>query len=156
MEFKKTLLSAVVLAMFLGTDVQGVKLGRHGNFSAGKEPSADMQPEQNTFLQTGFVDNDPEQETVSETIDAVMDEMDKSKNFAQKMELNQNALTRLSVQNAKNEISHQASKVLAQTDSYHKAKDVNTLSEEVEKVFNFERDVASAKVQDKAFNDKVS
>lgn len=62
----------------------------------------------------------------------------------------------MSIQNAKNEISHHATKILAQVDSHQKAKDVGGLSEEIEKVFNFERDVATAKVQDKQFDSKVN
>ena len=65
-------------------------------------------------------------------------------------------MLKISDQNAKNEISDQTSRVLAQVESKQKVKDVNSLSEEMEKVFNFERDVASARVQDKSFDQKVS
>jgi hypothetical protein len=44
---------------------------------------------------------------------------------------------------------------LAQVDSKSKTKDINGLSEEIEKVFNFERDVSTAKVQDPSFDSKV-
>jgi hypothetical protein len=67
MEFKKTFISAAVLALFLGTsDVQAVKLGRHGNFSAGKEPDT---PVENSFLQVGFIENETEPETQGQMID---------------------------------------------------------------------------------------
>ena len=67
MEFKKTFISAVVLALFLGTsDVQGVKLGRHGNFSSGKEPEELVE---NSFLQVGFIENESEPETQDQMID---------------------------------------------------------------------------------------
>jgi hypothetical protein len=56
-----------VLALFLGTsDVQAVKLGRHGNFSAGKEPDT---PVENSFLQVGFIENETEPETQGQMID---------------------------------------------------------------------------------------
>ena len=67
MEFKKTFISAAVLALFLGTsDVQGVKLGRHANFSAGKEVD---EPAENSFLQVGFIENESEPETQGQMID---------------------------------------------------------------------------------------
>lgn len=154
MEFKKTFISAVVLALFLGTDVQGVKLGRHGNFSAGKEPD---EPMENSFLQTGFIDNEKESETTGEMIDTVIEEMETSKRLSQQMKEAErdSGLLQLSVQNAKNEISKEAGRALAQTESRHKTKAVKDLSDEIEKVFNFERDVASAKVQDPNFDNKV-
>ena len=46
--------------------------------------------------------------------------------------------------------------MLAQVESAQKTKDVNGLAEEIEKVFNFERDVATAKVQDPSFDAKVA
>ena len=81
MEFKKTFISAVVLALFLGTtEVQGVKLGRHGNFSAGKDRDT---PAENSFLQTGFIENEKEAETQGEMIDNVIEEMEHAKQLAQ-------------------------------------------------------------------------
>ena len=65
-------------------------------------------------------------------------------------------LLQIGVQNAKNEISHHATKVLAQVNSKSKAKDVDALASEIEKVFNFERDVATARVQDPGFDAKVA
>lgn len=64
-------------------------------------------------------------------------------------------MLQIRVQNAKNEISHKAGQVLAQIDSKQKVSDVNQLADDIEKVFNFERDVASAKVQDPNFDKKV-
>ena len=156
MEMKKTFISAIVLALFLGTDVQGVKLGRHGNFSAGQEPAERAgSPDESTFLQTAFIEHEREAETQGEMIDQVIEEMEVAKQNAQLMAEAKNDLLKISVQNAKNEISHEAGRVLAQTESTHKMGAVKDLSDEIEKVFNFERDVASAKVQDPAFDSKV-
>ena len=50
----------------------------------------------------------------------------------------------------------QAGQALAQTESKHKVRVVKDLADEMEKVFNFERDVATAKVQDPGFDSKVA
>ena len=76
MEFRKSLM---VLALFLGTNVEAVKLGRHGNFSAGKEPSAELAPEQSTFLQTGFIEQLDDIESVPNTINLAVTAMENSR-----------------------------------------------------------------------------
>ena len=88
-----------------------------------------------------------------EMIDSVVLQMQKSKELSS--EVADNELLQISVQNAKNEISTHADVVLAQVDSSSKAKNVDGLADEIEKVFNFERDVATAKVQDPTFDSKV-
>jgi hypothetical protein len=65
MDIKKALLSAMVVALFVGDSVEGVQLKRHGNFSAGKDKQEDST--ESTFLQTSFV-GDPD-ETQAQVID---------------------------------------------------------------------------------------
>ena len=149
MAFKKAILSALVVALFVGESVEAVQLQRHGNWSAGKQKN-DFDDD-SSFVQTSFV-TDPE-ESQESMIDSVYSQMKRSKEISGQMD--DNELLQISVKNAKNEISHRTDKALAQTNSKSKVKDVNTLASEIEKVFNFERDVASARVQDPTFDSKV-
>ena len=148
MAFKKAILSALVVALFVGESVEAVQLQRHGNRSAGQQKNEFN--DDSSFVQTSFIEQDESQESV---IDSVYSQMKKSQEISG--ELYDGELLQISVKNAKNEIAHRANKALAQVDSKSKVKDVNALASEIEKVFNFERDVASARVQNPTFDSKV-